>query len=110
MRSGTRLAQAGPAVDDAVTVRKDARVLAVGTPEVFCDMLFDTNRDFLLNAFNWAADREFRVSISTRDPERRGLALGEGNELLWIRRVLVIGLPLLCLLLGLLRWALRRAI
>ena len=88
----------------------DARVLAVGTPEVFCDMLFDTNRDFLLNSFNWAADREFRVSISTRDPERRVLRLGEGDELLWINRVAVFGLPLLCLLLGLVRWSMRRAI
>lgn len=104
------LAQAGPAADDAVTVRKDARVLAVGTPEVFCDMLFDTNRDFLLNAFNWAADREFRVSISTRDPDRRVLALDEGDVRLWLRRVLVWGLPGLCVLLGLVRWAMRRAV
>ena len=104
------LAQAPPAAADAVIARKDARVLAVGTPEVFCDMLFDTNRDFLLNSFNWAADREFRVSISTRDPERRVLPLGEGDELLWINRVAVFGLPLLCLLLGLVRWSMRRAI
>jgi len=103
------LAQAAPAVDDAVTARKDARVLAYGTPEVFGDLLFKTNRDLLLNSFNWAADREFRVSISTRDPERRVIPLGEGKELLYIHRVTVIGLPLLCLVLGLLRWLSRRA-
>ena len=103
------LAQAAPAPEDGVTARKDARVLAFGTPEVFGDLLFQTNRDLLLNSFNWAADREFRVSISTRDPERRVVPLGEGKELLYIHRVTVIGLPLLCLALGLLRWLSRRA-
>jgi len=103
------LAQAAPAPEDGVTARKDARVLAFGTPEVFGNRLFETNRDLLLNSFNWAADREFRVSISTRDPERRVIPLGEGKELMYIHRVTVIGLPLLCLLLGLLRWLSRRA-
>ena len=103
------VAQAGPMPEGAVTARKDARVLAFGTPEVFGDLLFTTNRDLLLNSFNWAADRDFRLSISTRDPERRVLPLGEGKELLYIHRVIVVGLPLLCMALGLLRWFSRRA-
>jgi hypothetical protein len=101
--------QVGPIGPGVVVERKDARVLALGTPEVFCNSLFDTNRDFLLNAFNWAADREFRVTISTRDPERRVMPVGDGPQLSWVRRVAVFGLPLLCLLLGLSRWALRRS-
>ena len=99
----------GPAGPALVTERKEGRILALGTPEVFCNSLFDTNRDFLLNAFNWAADREFRVTISTRDPEARVMAVGDGDQLMWVRRVAVFGLPLLCLLLGVVRWASRRS-
>ena len=99
----------GPVGPEAVTERKQARILALGTPEVFCNSLFDTNRDFLLNSFNWAADREFRVTISTRDPELRVMPVGDGAQLSWVRRVAVFGLPLLCLLLGFSRWALRRS-
>lgn len=99
----------GPAGPELITERKQGRVLALGTPEVFCNSLFDTNRDFLLNSFNWAADRDFRVTISARDPEQRVMAVGDGTQLSWVRRVAVIGLPLLCLLLGLSRWALRRS-
>ena len=99
----------GPTPADIVVEQKTARVLAIGSPETFGNSLFDTNRDFLLNAFNWAADREFRVTISTRDPELRVLPMGEGSELSRVRQVAVFGLPLLCLLLGLSRWVLRRS-
>ena len=109
MISAFSVDQVGPVGPDLVVERKDARILALGTPEVFCNSLFDTNRDFLLNAFNWAADREFRVTISTRDPDRRVMPVGDGPQLSWVRRVAVFGLPLLCLLLGLSRWALRRS-
>ncbi|MDP6409143.1 MAG: GldG family protein [Planctomycetota bacterium] len=81
--------------------RPESRVLGLGAPDLFANVLFDTNRDFLLNAFNWAASREYRVSISPRDPDLRRLELGSGSGLFVLTMAAVVVLPLSCLLLGL---------
>lgn len=92
----------------AVPERPESRLVVLGGPSLLANVLFDTNRDLLLNAFNWLASREFRVSISARDPEARRLELGVGRRVSWIQGVVVVGLPLLCLLLGLFTWRVRR--
>jgi len=81
--------------------RPEARVLALGTFMLFINETLDWNRDFLLNAFNWAASREYRVNISPRDPDLRRLEIGSGRALAAMNALAVIGLPLLCLLMGL---------
>ncbi len=89
--------------------RPESRVLALGAPDLFANALFDTNRDFLLNAFNWAASREYRVSITPRDPDLRRLELGAGRGLFALTMCAVVALPLVCLLLGLgVAWKRRR--
>ncbi len=88
--------------------RPECRVLAIGTPEVFNSVLFDTNRDFLLNAFNWAASREFRVSISPRKHDVRVIDLGEDRTMFYIGLASVWLLPGACALIGLLMFLRRR--
>lgn len=89
--------------------RPECRVLALGTPEVFSSALFDVNRDFLLNAFNWAASREFRATITPRTREERRLDLGADRSLFYVHLVTVWGLPGLCLFVGLLMFLRRRS-
>jgi hypothetical protein len=89
--------------------RPESRVLGLGAPDLFANVLFETNRDFLLNAFNWAASREYRVSISPRDPDLRRLELGSGRGLFFLTMCAVVILPLSCLLFGLgVAWKRRR--
>lgn len=89
--------------------RPECRVLAIGTPEVFGSALFDTNRDFLVNAFNWAASREFRVSITPREADVRRIDLGEDRTLFYMNLLSVWILPLACALVGLLMFLRRRS-
>lgn len=88
--------------------RPECRVLALGTPEIFNDVYFDTNRDFLVNAFNWAASREFRVSISPRDSDDRRIDLGQDRTMFYVGLVSIWILPLTCALVGLLMFLRRR--
>ncbi len=88
--------------------RPESRLVVLASPSMTANVLFDTNRDLLLNAFNWLASREFRVAISSRDPEARRLELGVGRRVAWIQGVAVVGLPLVCLLLGLVTFRMRR--
>ena len=75
-------------------------MLALGSPEVFGNVSFDTNGDFLLNAFNWAASREFRVSITPRKSEERRIDIGQDRSLFRVNLVAVWLLPLACLALA----------
>lgn len=98
----------GEAAPGTSPERPESRLVVLGSPSMTANVLFDTNRDLLLNAFNWLASREFRVAISSRDPEARRLELGVGRRVAWIQGVAVVGLPLVCLLLGLLTFRIRR--
>ncbi len=80
--------------------RPESRVVALASPTLLSNGLFGTNRDFALNLFNWCASREFRVNISARDPELRIMAIGEDRSLFHVHLVCSIGLPLFCLLFG----------
>lgn len=43
---------------------QQGRILAVGAASFFANGLFDSNRDFALNAVNWLAEREYRIKVA----------------------------------------------
>lgn len=96
----------GPTPDGAASA--ESRVFAIGTPEVFANMIFAYNRDFALNVFNWAAGREYRVNVSTRDLDLRRLDVRTGNALSVVNWVASRILPGACVLLGLFTFLRRR--
>lgn len=99
----------GPVPPGATSIKPECRVLAVGSPETFINVLFDTNEDFLRNAFNWASGREFRVSVASRKIDRRRLDVGQDRSLFYLNAVAVWALPLACLSLALFAaWRRRR--
>ena len=101
-----QVAAAGaPAGDGA---ERHGRVLVLGSPEVFTSSAMETNRDFALNAFNWLAAREYRLSVAPRAEVRRVLEVHQGDNLVKLRTVALFLLPGLCLALGLLTWHWRR--
>jgi len=78
----------------------EARVAALGTRLALANEHFELNRDFVLNLFNWLAEREFRLSVSIRNPEASRIDVRRGLALPWVNRVGIWGLPGLCALLG----------
>lgn len=90
---------ASEAKADGPKERVEARLLVLGSADWMRNYLHTENEAFLLGAFNWLVDREWRVSVSPKDPDYRVLdpeAHGPVLHLaLWI-------LPALCLLGGLL--------
>lgn len=89
--------------------RPEARVVALGSGLSAINATFDTNRDFLLNTFNWAASRDWRVKVEAREsPERRlDLAQPDAVRQLWIW--IALAPALVSLLLGLfIAWRRRR--
>jgi ABC-2 type transport system permease protein len=80
--------------------RPESRVVVIGSTDVFVNQFLPSNRDFVLNAFNWAASREYRVKVSKTNPEARRIDVrAEGNlsRMSWIA---IVALPLLCAVLG----------
>src|SRR4029079_15243809 len=43
--------------------RPETRVIVVGSTDVFMNQFLPSNRYFVLNAFNWAGSREYRVKV-----------------------------------------------
>jgi hypothetical protein len=84
------------------------RVMALGTVIALLDESFETNRDLLLNSFNWLADREFRVRLATKRTEQVVLDVNDASKLAAVRGVALFGLPGLSLVLGVLLIFLRR--
>ena len=85
----------------AAGLRPECRILCVGSADAFCNALLDADRDFVLNGFNWAASRDFRVVVSHKSKERRRLDTAQGNALAVVNLVAVVIVPGACLLLGL---------
>jgi hypothetical protein len=81
-------------------VRPECRIVCLGSGDALCNAVFDENRELLLNAFNWAASREFRVAISVKNPQVRRLDITSGSALSVVNGVAVFLLPGLCLVLG----------
>jgi hypothetical protein len=81
-------------------VRPECRIVCFGSSDAFSNRYFDENRELLLNAFNWAAAREFRVNVSRKNPQQRRLDVTRGNALSIVNAVAVFVLPGLCLVLG----------
>ena len=81
--------------------RRAARVIALGAPDVFSNEILGRNRDFVMNTFNWLAQRDYRLVIRPREVERRVLDL-TNTSALTVLNVLAFGvLPGLCAVLGL---------
>ncbi len=80
--------------------RRAARVIALGAPDVFSNEILGRNRDFVMNTFNWLAQRDYRLVIRPREVERRVLDL-TNTSALTVLNVLAFGvLPGLCAVLG----------
>lgn len=77
------------------------RVQALGTVIALLDESFETNRDLLLNSFNWLADREFRVRLAKRRETRPTLDVDDAGTLSAVRGLALFGLPGISLILGL---------
>jgi len=81
--------------------RAEARVFAFGAAASMVNVQFDPDRDLFLNAFNWAAAREWRVSVSPRAHEERRLDLQDAERVSRAHLWIVWAPPLVSLLLGL---------
>jgi len=99
------MASAFPPIDSspqpALEETPQARIVVVGSSMAFSNGAFRYNQDLLNNVYNWVLDREYRLSISARNPdvrlipiEKRERALPRLNRMAWGY------LPGLCLLLG----------
>jgi ABC-type uncharacterized transport system involved in gliding motility auxiliary subunit len=97
----------GSADDAAHFERASARVLAVGSGDALSNDLLARNRDFVLNAFNWLAQRDRRLAIRPREVERRLLDLSNTRSLATLNLMAWILLPALTAALGVVT-ALRR--
>lgn len=84
------------------------RIVALGSPEMLSSRLMATNKDFALNAFNWLAAREYRLSVRTQSEVRRILDVQREGVLFELRSLVLFALPGLCLCLGLVTWYRRR--
>lgn len=87
-----------------------SRAVAIGSGLMAANQLFgESNRDFMLNVFNWLAERDFNVRIGFQQDKRRQIDVIRGTEVIWMRRIAWYGLPGLLLAMGLfLAWR-RRA-
>ncbi|MCY2961491.1 MAG: Gldg family protein [Planctomycetota bacterium] len=88
--------------------RAESRILAIGSADALANHLLVTNRDFVVNAFDWLASREYRVRVESTNRESRKLDLSDPVPVSRVHTVTVILLPGLCLCLGLLTLWLRR--
>ncbi len=80
---------------------KKGRVLGVASAGFFSDGLFPVNKDFLLNAFNWMASREYRVRVSPLERGESRLDLARSSALPVLSYALYLGLPGLFMAIGL---------
>jgi hypothetical protein len=80
--------------------RPECRIVCFGSSEAFSNRYFEENRDLVLNAFNWAAAREFRVNVSRKPHAARRLDVTKGNALSIVNVVAVFLIPGACLVLG----------
>ena len=86
--------------------RRRSRVVGIAMPEMASNAVFQAgntgNRDFLLNAFHWLAEREFNLRVRLRRDAPTTLDLYRGTEVITLRRVAWWGLPGTLALVGML--------
>ncbi len=92
---------AGPTLRSAGDQRPESRVFVIGAAAAAINASFDTNRDFLLNAFNWCASREWRANVRARERTEHRLDLQDPQAIGRVHLWLVVVLPLLSLAAGL---------
>lgn len=79
----------GAQIPAALEQEPRARIVTLGSSWIFTNYLFDSTRDLLRNAYNWALDREYRLSISPHNPDLRLIpedrlsALPRINQFAW---------------------------
>jgi hypothetical protein len=106
------LASMFPPVDaapqPAMEEKPQARLVVLGSSMAFTNGAFRYNQDLLRNVFNWVLDREYRLSISARNPDVRLIPVDKRETALPLLSRMAWGyLPGLCLLLGILVASLR---
>jgi hypothetical protein len=86
-----------------------AHVFVFGAAQSLVNVNLEHDRDLVLNAFNWAAAREWRVSVAARKHEEHRLDVQDAAKVSRTNFWIVIALPLASLLLGLFTaWRRRR--
>lgn len=90
-----------PTFTDADGEPRRGRVLGIASASFLCDGLFDVNRDFLVNAFNWMAERDYRVRVTPLPRGESRLDLQRGRALPIVSYALYAGLPAVCMAVGL---------
>lgn len=84
----------------ALEAKSESRVVVVGSANSFNNQHFEANRDFVRNIFNWALAREYRLSISPKNPDLRLWPDEKLDQLPSFARLVQILMPGLCLILG----------
>jgi hypothetical protein len=110
----------GPATLAAVVERRTAapggqgaaaeqRLLAVGSTVFLADQNFERNRAFVRAAFNWLAERDYRVDVAPRAEDATAVDVERGRELSILSYTLWLCLPAASVLVGaLVGWRRRR--
>jgi hypothetical protein len=88
---------------------EQGRVLAVASAFFFGNDSIDVNRDFALNAFNWLAEREYRISVSPLEKSQSFLDLERSRAKPILTYTLWLALPGLCASIGFLVFLRRRS-
>ncbi len=104
--AATNQLRATKAADGSV---KQGRVLAVASAFFFDNESIDVNRDFALNAFNWLAEREYRISVAPLEKSLSFLDFERSRAKPVLTYSLWLGLPGLCASIGLLVFLRRRS-
>ncbi len=86
----------------------ETRILAIGSAGAFANASHEVNRDLLLDGFDWAVAREYRVHVEPKSRASRRLDVASGSALAQIHLWTVIVLPGACLALGIFTWRRRR--
>ncbi|MBL8857396.1 MAG: Gldg family protein [Planctomycetes bacterium] len=80
--------------------RPESRIVVIGSKDSFQNYLLPSNRDFILNCFNWAGSREYRVKVSKTNPEARRIDVKSEGSLARVTWIALFGLPLISAVLG----------
>lgn len=93
--------QASSAAGDGDGALTEARVLGISSASFLTNGTFAVNREFLVHAFNWMGERHYLVPVAPRDPGVSVLDVRRGGALAWLNYGLMLGMPGLCVAIGL---------